>query len=872
MSKIYVRSTSSYSRSDWDSSSAGYTTGDRVSYDDKVYVCIQDHTSAEQPDSSSDYWVLAGTREYPFHNKSGLLMDIGNSTLEYNIFPTKQNDPTNFGAYMAGKNGTVVLLKEDEDPDWELNAVPGNPSPSVMGNQKIIADKLHTKIIIKASLQTSDIYPWGAGFSTFEGFYLHMKIGGFITAASSEGCGWFFKNCVIDFQADQLSSQFVFGYLRVNVSLNDCLVLLPDGFRSIFYENSSHHTDLPSAKDCTFVCNILSDLHSGESFCGNGIQENNIYYINDGNGQSGDPFKDPISAKNNCFFKKNSARSITESQGINTDPLFIDPSSNDYRLRPESPLIGGAQSSSKQSQLESQYPNGKWFDSHAAAGGDGSWETPYNSYADAIDSFTGDEAVVLIKEGQHSLHQGYWSRTYTGGNSAWNPSHDLPKAYPNGIKFIGMGSDSIFDTSGDGITNYAAFWSYDNVNPNIRDTPFVFKDFDILMNNSGFINRGLISARRAEYVNVNVTQAPDLGAINSQLFDYTTHSGSGNSGEYLKMSGCTINVSLSNNSTNNVFLVGNSGGLKQFQSCTFVDLNRTTSTIDLAPHSFVSYNFGSYTGSFIKDCIIYSKTTNTRHFGSSATNSSSMYQGSPNLEIKNVAVYSTNQTVAVGSNFGDKVSTIDPKFVATEPHDFDLRLRPDSPLIGGIKSDLTNVYYLQPGNPYNGDGSQKDASAMTADGDPGPFNEFKEIIAAGVPYGSKIIIVNGTYDWSQALGKGPSNNINATTWQEYAYAGYNYVAETMHKVIFDAKQGASNIFVYKPYGGTIGAGVFLDLDTTFTGVQFNNMAAIDASTRNMITSVSGSAGLGSCTFKRCKFLGHISTMSASFPWTGGQKH
>ena len=220
-------------------------------------------------------------------------------------------------------------------------------------------------------------------------------------------------------------------------------------------------------------------------------------------------------------------------------------------------------------------------------------------------------------------------------------------------------------------------------------------------------------------------------------------------GHYLKMSSCTINVSQSNNNSSTNFLVGGDGGMKQFKGCTFVDLNRNTSTNTSAPTLFIHHNFGVIQGSYLQDCIIYSKTSNTQHFGTSP--SSGGYQGSTSLEIKNVIVYSENQTISVGSNFGDNVSTANPKLIATEPHDFDLRLRPDSPAIGGIKSEASNVYYLQPGNPYNGDGSQKDASSMTADGDPGPFNDFNKILAAGVPYSSKIIILNGTYSWPNAF-------------------------------------------------------------------------------------------------------------------------
>ena len=194
-------------------------------------------------------------------------------------------------------------------------------------------------------------------------------------------------------------------------------------------------------------------------------------------------------------------------------------------------------------------------------------------------------------------------------------------------------------------------------------------------------------------------------------------------------------------------------------------------------------------------------------------------------------------------------------------------------MIGGIKSDSTDVYYLQPGNPYNGDGSQKDASAMTADGDPGPFNEFNKILSAGVPYGSTVVIVNGTYSWPDNFNQRktqPQPNLLNTPiadWATYTYEGYNYIAETDHGVIFDANK-QQKYFGYTPFGP---GDQFLDLDTTFSGIQFNNVVgSVETISRNQIYTNSSSAGYGSCTFKNCKFLGWINTGgSAAFPWTGG---
>jgi len=209
----------------------------------------------------------------------------------------------------------------------------------------------------------------------------------------------------------------------------------------------------------------------------------------------------------------------------------------------------------------------------------------------------------------------------------------------------------------------------------------------------------------------------------------------------------------------------------------------------------------------------------------------------------------------------------DPLFVDLTTENEDFRLRANSPGIGGIKREETGVYYLQPGNSFNGDGSQKDASSMSADGDPGPFNNFIEIIAAGVPYGSKIVILDGTYDWPNQFHyylQTPTN------WQNYSFAGYNYYAETPGGVIFNANRQEKH-FHYYPYGGTPGAGTYLDLDTEFHGVIFSDVVGTGSTTRNMVTSISDAPGKGSCSFHNCQFINYFLTGASSYPFSGGMR-
>ena len=309
---------------------------------------------------------------------------------------------------------------------------------------------------------------------------------------------------------------------------------------------------------------------------------------------------------------------------------------------------------------------------------------------------------------------------------------------------------------------------------------------------------------------------------------------------------------------------GGSYGITRYriESCCFLNLSgyrRPTNEND----SF--FGIAADSNSYFKNNIVYTDVPNCRYVLNSGVGLNSGYW---NTNWTGNSYYNTAVTIGNVPNTlsGDNVVQ-DPLFIDLTTEGEDFRLRPDSPLIGGVKKDPTNVYYLQPGNTYNGDGSQKDASSMTADGDPGPFNNFQEIVAAGVPYGSTIIIVNGTYSWPNNFHTRKS----ASTWETLTYEGYNYEAETLDKVIFDAnKQG--KFFGYQPYGGTAGSGTYLDLDTSFKGIQFNNvMGGGEGGSRNQIFTASSSAGFGSCTFNSCKFLGWVNSGASNYPWTGGTR-
>ena len=489
----------------------------------------------------------------------------------------------------------------------------------------------------------------------------------------------------------------------------------------------------------------------------------------------------------------------------------------------------------------------------------GSYGNPFGGYYDAIDAgYYDNSATLLFKEGDHEL---YLQNPGNYGSS----NTSISSSFPGGLFFIGEDAETTRFTTGNNLNGFSAFYTntFDSTTPQAQ-TPLTIESIGFhINNNTGYLNRGMFSGLHWKSFSLRFSKVTSslTGSINSNPFDY--FSSVSPAGYEFNLSGCEINLPLSdNNGPGGSFLSGNANIKYTLESCTFTKLDGYAYVHNGPSPIMVGGAFNANNGSSIKNCIFYSNVG--QDFG--------IYSISPGV-FSSCVFYSTTNSFTTLPPDMDVNSSEDPLFIRVLAGQEDLRLKPNSVSIGGLKAEPSNVYYLQPGNTYNGDGSQKDASSMTADGDAGPFNEFKEIVNSGVPYGSTIIILNGTYDWTESFGRSPSTNVSASTWYAYTLAGYNYVAETIGEVIFDAKLNPNNVFVYKPYGGPVpgpSTGTFLDLHTTFTGVQFNNMIGADNATRNQISSVSGSAGLGSCTFKNCKFLGHINTATnSSYPWTGG---
>ena len=794
---VYVQSVTTYpGRTEW-SNTADYVVGDRVYYADSisdysVYVCIQDQDlsgggTAQQPDLTPNYWQAAGSREYPF--LTGSDGDIYNRNFTGTEFCVRsQNsfvnawDPARYLSISDGSERAHVILM-----DGIFIPSGGGQAYMNLSNTDFFAENFQKSLFVftyydDSNANTTENCPTfnnlkiglhNAGVS----FDSHIILNNCLVSDSSPystrtslknihrfqhgkftqatGCLFDFSMCSNNnfMQSPTVSTTHGRSFLK-----NTTVIFGQQEaqYGGLFYQANNLIVD-----QCIFLIKV-TDMRTWQP----GSSEN----ILQGHSQARVGMSGP-DMSNSCVFSPNIIKtdgsspyitndiiqtadtwvagnsSIDDSNLINVDPQFIDLENRDYRLRPSSPLIGGLSNQDKRSEIESQYPQGKWFDSNAAAGGDGSWETPYNNYGEAINSFTGDEAVVLIKEGQHPLLQGFWN------GSSWDKSNDLPKAYLGGVKLIGMGKKSIF-TAGNEVSSFPAFFnsSYSGAtNPNLIDTPFLLKDFTILLTSSSPYNRSLWSLRKGVMINIHVRpEGPGLGNSESNLFDYNMYS---STGDYLHMTSCTIEVTFQG-------IYGNfcsSGGQKQFSSCTFIDPNHTRSD-PYYTKNFTHNSAGNVSGSFIKDCIFYTKSSGFNNTGASTTL----------CQLLNTVFYSTQDELTLSSGINKtNCAVVDPGFINDNGYEqMDLRLRADSPLIGGVSENKysADTIWVQPGSGA-GTGTEDDAFY---------WSQYSDAFLAAVQSASKqVVFKDGTYVWNNSIMQDDNVGNNITM-----------VAENIHQAIF----------------------------------------------------------------------------------------
>lgn len=910
MATVYVKRVDSSSRSAWTSGNS-YVVGDRVYLESatlksysltgvefaswRTYVCLVDNASTTSPEEDSVNWAEAGaSKEYPYHCIGGNLGLASEVYLEATNkrWATSSLNGSLYHHLRRGESlfslGKMIIVADEPNPVFFMNldcAVIGfsvEPDPSIgrfsivqIGIATLGSDATYNDTDTPyGKVDKCDIYSSGNASAITGGIYDNSNAIEFTDCLFSEQASKVgYADCAPTGGSVRLGQRTFYGFRRCSFffpSLNHALGT------NLVYDTMPHSTGQRSfITSCTFwfkswgSTNLFNSTKAGDVF------KDNIFYFSEQNDTSSSMSilsanSSAATYENNVFYINNSSMSITPTTGfknINPELVGTTTSPDGLQLRPSSPLIGGFSS-----QNTSAYDKVLYITPAASTEIRGEWEAKTNTNlnpdwtAGNRCNYNGEVYEALVN---HDTDDTSTPPDQDTTNWRLVPAGDINDPYRAtdlGPSVLNSLTDSsvIFMLDGEytviPICYNIVTWNGDSLLSNHPQNgkPLLTP-----------LNKGKVTISQSNFTPANIL-CKDIKISSPMVYGY------GNYPENIgfHFSGCTLNTGQwwpPSNSIAENCLIFSSGvhffygsvGQTNNPASTSKGIQFIGNTVIRSPSNgyfFTGLINQGLSRALFKNNIFYAKSGST--FTSSNTNVHMLL--SKSTFIDNVAF---DETGFVDAGYTDDLVNIDPKFINSNGSSIeDFRLRPDSPLIGGIKKDPTNVYYLQPGNTYNGDGSQKDASSMTADGDAGPFNNFQEILAAGVPYGSTVVIVNGTYAWPNNFHtrKTPAN------WDGLTYEGYNYKAETFGEVIFDANKQAK-FLGYQPFGGTTGSGAYLDLDTTFTGIQFNNVAGgVELNSRNQIYTNSSSAGFGSCTFNNCQFLNWINTGgSTSYPWTGG---
>lgn len=508
---------------------------------------------------------------------------------------------------------------------------------------------------------------------------------------------------------------------------------------------------------CTFLIKC-SGVGAG-GVTGAGPVLKNTIFMSDNSSAIADNVINTSNCTNCCIFQMHSNDTSGGTNNVFTDPLFLEPTNGDLRLRPSSPCIGSNNIQlNEKDKLEAEYPQGVWFDSNASAGGNGSWASPYNDYDDIIDLATGDQLAILVKKGIHPLKQGF--KLLSPGNARWNS--DLPKKFTDGIIFAGLGDESIFSTDTLDSRPFGGLLDQANsLKPNIYDTPFTFKDLKISISGSSTITRGLIQVSNLTLKKVLI-QHTSPGSISSSLFESYTFTTDPNL--TLNIDSCQISASLQGST-----LLFGSIYKKHIINSTFVDLD-SKPTGETTPATYSSSS--QFKDSYIENCIFYTKSTVSSGAITPGFNDSSW-------TLKNVNFYSEHydwSSILTNNAIKENVQVNPPGFILPEPSLLDLRLRPDSLLIGGVdrKAYKSNAVWIQTGS----------GTGTGTESDPFYFDQFSDAVLEAVNNTSfQLVLKDGTYIFSTAGAELADSNLSLVT----------LIAENKHDAIITDNGAAISI-------------------------------------------------------------------------------
>ena len=160
-----------------------------------------------------------------------------------------------------------------------------------------------------------------------------------------------------------------------------------DGFNSLdFQDNTIVVTGGSSQLFSSYSGGILSSIFKGNIFVGNGNSET-LGFV-------------PIVVSGNCYHNTgiNSANAPDSEGAIFADPLFLDAANGDYRLRPSSPCIGGAE--------KSKFPlDAIWIEAGSGNNGSGTESDPFSwsdQYSEAfLATVQSTSKQLIFKDGTY---------------------------------------------------------------------------------------------------------------------------------------------------------------------------------------------------------------------------------------------------------------------------------------------------------------------------------------------------------------------------------------------------------------------------------------------------------------------------------------
>ena len=736
----------------------------------KTYVCLVGHTStATTPENDVTNWIEAGnSREYPYFCLDGDLTS-GGSGAQGEVWLSSTDASGDYAYATTGYEGMLWYHTREGLADNEAGKIV--LMGDVFGHDSSITQLAFNRLIIepdpaqkgKASIAFVSSLP-GIGRDTSGGvvrcrsefkninlYFLGTRSSYLFPRgdqSAANGAAFYLENCKFSDKGSEVGlsnppiTSFTYG-INYNIYLSAKDTVFDFGYmylsHNVYYTNSGHHypahasgstTALSSSlENCTFNFVSASDQYfkSLSTIFYNmkyGLVKKCIMYIENTAQTGAIPWLTgtAASSESNFAFVKNftggASSGFSAASGLTVaDPLLVNAVKGDVRLRPASPCIGGSGISTKQAEMEAKYPTGVWYDSGAAAGGTGTWAAPFNDVGPAIESFAGDEAVILIKEGTHAIPVGSYN---SGATSPQSKDNDLIKVWSLGIKLIGMGPKTILDTQN--YANWPAWYSgWSPVFPNLAATPFYFKDLHIALNNPSGYNRGCFGPPRLDLENITIAVTDACGAVYSAPFpgpnSQHTASGVGST----KMRSCTVILTpLTSGVVPKVSIFFSGLGVLDIKDCSFIDPYQFKANAAGAQGLNLSTVFqetNPLPGSVIENCIFYGSTALNPTTPSAAVYSNGPGLDSSNLTLKNCCIFYTNAdwTSAVASLMSTTINcaVTDPEFVKVTSTDTDPRLRPNSSLVGGVPQypSGTNIWYV---NLASGNDSNDGKSPITA--------------------------------------------------------------------------------------------------------------------------------------------------------------